>query len=278
VTTLLIDADGVAFQAAAAVQRGIRWSDDIYTTHADLNEAKDVYGRAIATIADAAGVPDANVILAYSCPTRHYFRHDLLPTYKGNRKDAPPLVLRDLKEWSKGEWDSRTKPGLEADDVLGILATHGRLIPGEKIIVSADKDLQQIPGLHMNARAPHEGVFRVQHEYAERFLWQQVLEGDSTDNYSGCPGIGAVKAAKLLECPRSLWTTRVQEAYEKAGRTAEDMDVQINVARILTADTYNFKQGTPILWSTPSPTLSQNAAPATETSPSTPKSRKRSRT
>lgn len=256
-TTLLVDADGVAFTAAAAVQRGIRWDDDLYTSHADMGEAKDVFSNAIDQFKSAAGV-DGPIILVYSCPTRHYFRHDLLPTYKGNRKDAPPLVLRDLKEWSKGEWDSRTKPGLEADDVLGILATHRRLVTGEKIIISADKDLQQIPGLHMNARAPHEGVFRVQPAWAERFMWEQVLTGDSTDNYPGCPGIGAVKAAKLLECPRSLWTTRVTEAYEKAFRGGPqdphvEMATMVNVARILTTSTYDFKRKEPILWQYPKP-------------------------
>lgn len=193
----------------------------------------------------------AHIVLAYSCPSRRYFRHDILPTYKGNRKDAPPLVLRDLKEWSKGEWDSRTKEGLEADDVLGIFATHPKLIKGDKIIVSHDKDMQQIPGLHLSAAYPDEGIFRVRPEFAERFLWEQVLVGDATDNYPGCPGIGPKKADALLKCPRSLWSTRVQEAFEKAGLTPEDMAVQINVARILTADTYNFKKKVPILWQPP---------------------------
>lgn len=259
VTTLLIDADGVAFQAAAAVQRGIRWDDDIYTLHADLGEAKDVFRGTIERICECADDTDARVILAYSCPTRHYFRHDLLPTYKANRKDAPPLVLRDLKEWSKGEWESRTKPGLEADDVLGILATHRRLIPGEKVIVSADKDLQQIPGLHMNARAPHEGVFRVTPEWAERFMWTQVLTGDPTDNYSGCPGIGPKKAAAILDYPRLKGVTyedHVYAVYEKAltgdpRDVGAELAVQVNVARILTADTYNFKTKEPILWTPP---------------------------
>jgi DNA polymerase-1 len=214
-----------------------------------MEEAKDVFCTLISTYLRATD-ESARIILAYSCPSRRYFRHDLLPTYKGNRKDAPPLVLRDLKEWSKGEWDSRTKEGLEADDVLGIFATHPKLIKGDKIIVSHDKDMQQIPGLHLSAAYPDEGVHRVGKVYAHRFLWEQVLTGDSTDNYTGCPGIGPVKAAKIL-AGESDYEAAVIEAFEKAGLSPEEMAVQVNVARILTADTYNFRKGTPILWQAP---------------------------
>lgn len=56
-TTLLIDADGVAFRAAAAVQTSIQWDDDIITTHADLNDAKDAFDAQIAKYnAAAAGI------------------------------------------------------------------------------------------------------------------------------------------------------------------------------------------------------------------------------
>lgn len=91
------------------------------------------------------------------------------------------------------------QPGLEADDVLGILATHSTLVKGEKIIVSHDKDLGQIPGLHLNPMSPDEGVYRIAPAFARRLLAYQVLVGDSTDNYPGRPGCGPVKAEKILE-------------------------------------------------------------------------------
>lgn len=250
-TTLLIDADGVAFKAAAAVQKTIRWDDDILTTHADLNEAKDAFEQLLATYVRVAGDESAEIILCYSCPSRHYFRHDLLETYKGNRKDAPPLALRPLKEWSSEKWETKTKPNLEADDVLGILATHKTLIKGNKIIVSGDKDLQQIPCLHINTNDVDLGVFRVAPAYGREFLWTQVLCGDTTDNYPGCPGIGKVKAQKILSgvTGEAQYAAAVLAAFEKAKLTAEDMAIQVNVARILTASDYNFKAKEPILWS-----------------------------
>ena len=39
----------------------------------------------------------------------------------------------------------------------------------------------------------------VSKDYSERFFYKQVLIGDSTDNIPGCPGIGPVKAAKIVD-------------------------------------------------------------------------------
>lgn len=231
------------------MQKVIRWDDDILTTHADLNEAIDAFENLLETYVRAAEDESAEIILCYSCPSRHYFRHDLLETYKGNRKDAPPLALRPLKEWSAEKYVTKTKPNLEADDVIGILATHKSLVKGTKIVVTIDKDLQQIPGLHIDTNDVGLGVFRVSPEHGRRILWRQALTGDVVDNYPGCPGIGPKRADAILDgmTEENCWE-RILAAYEKAGLTAEDMAVQVNVARILTAKTYNFKTKEPILW------------------------------
>ena len=253
-TTLLIDADGVAFTAAAAVQRSIHWDDDIITTHADLSEAKDAFSAEIGQYLRATD-EDAEVILCFSCPTRRYFRHDVLPTYKSNRQGGQsPLCRKPLIEWAKENYDCKVKPKLEADDVLGIMATRAPPLNGDIIIVSADKDLHQIPGLHLNAMAPGDGVFRISEAYADQWLWLQVLMGDPTDGYSGLPGVGPVKAARILEGPGLDYPTKVRNAYRKY--YAKDMLINaddqlaamVNVARILQAPDYNFETQEPILW------------------------------
>jgi len=248
--SLIVDADSIAFRAAAAVQKGIRWDDDTFTSHADFGEAKVAFLDLVDGL--RRSVDDgADVHLAFSCLSRRYFRHDILPTYKGNRTGAPPpLCYRDLREWAVEHGDgklgffSRVKPRLEADDVVGILATAKKLVDGEKIIVSVDKDLQQIPGLHW---APQEGVYRVSPEHAERVLWTQVLTGDQVDNYTGIPGIGPAKAKKILDADEP-YEDSVLKAYLKAGLTREDLVIQYNVARILQAKDYDFKLKEPKLW------------------------------
>lgn len=251
-TTLLIDADGLAFRAAAAVEKSVLWDDGVITSHSDLNEAIRTFEALIEECLEAVDT-NAHVILAYSCPTRRYFRHEIYPDYKGNRRGGLPLGLPKLRQWSCDNYQNFVKPGLEADDVIGILATHPKLVKGPKVIVSTDKDLGQIPGLHLNPAALDEGVYRVSADYAARLLWTQALTGDSVDNYPGCPGVGPVKAAAILSSSDRPAHELVLEAYNKAGLTVEDMAVQVNLARILTAATYDFKRKEPILWQYPTP-------------------------
>lgn len=248
-TTLLIDADGIVFSAAAAAQKEIWWDDDIVTTHGELEEAKKIFDDQLGKIIEAApGDPD--IILAFSCPTRKYFRHDVYPAYKSHRGGAtkPPLMRRRLGDWAISAYPSFMRPKLEADDVLGILATSEKPVKGEKIIVSIDKDLRQIPGVHLNPSKLHLGTYVVTPEEAVAQLWTQVLTGDATDGYPGCPGVGEVGARKILEKAGDDPLPNVRAAYLKAGLTDADLVQMVNVARILTRDTYNFKRKEPILW------------------------------
>ena len=229
------------------MEKVIPWDDDIHTTHADLNEAKKVVYDKLGSLLEA--VPGAEPLLCFSCPSRKYFRHSIFPTYKAHRGGAtkPPLLRRDLREWAEKEFESWSRPGLEADDVMGILATSSKIVKGDKVIVSPDKDLLQIPGIHLQKGKLEE----VEPWQGERQLWFQVLMGDSTDGYPGCPGIGAVKAERILaeaDERDETYLDHVLAAYKKAGLTFEDLVVQFNVARILTASTYNFSEKEPILW------------------------------
>lgn len=188
------------------------------------------------------------IVLCFSCPSRRYFRHDLWPDYKGNRKNAPPVLLGDLKAVLSSRYTTKTKPNLEADDVLGILATHPDFYLGDCVVVSPDKDLDQIPGLRFKPGG--DDVYEVSVQEARRHIAFQALTGDSTDNYPGCPRIGPIRANRILDevAEGASYVPAIQAAYERAGKTVEEMAVQLNVARILTAKTYNFKTGEPILW------------------------------
>lgn len=246
-TRILVDADGIAYRCASAVQETIDWGDGDVTVSTDLDGAISSMESALARIKDACGGGD--LLLIWSCPTRRYFRHDLLPTYKGHRKGAAPECLQELREWASTWHPSKWRANLEADDVLGILGTNPRLIVGERIIASDDKDLLQIPGLHFTPRTPEEGVFRVSPEYAERQLWLQTLTGDAVDGYAGCPGIGPVKAGKILDQAASDGVPlrgAVKDVFLKRGLTEEEFLTQHYVARILQTSTYNFKKQEPI--------------------------------
>lgn len=133
--------------------------------------------------------------------------------------------------------------GLEADDIMGIWQTNGRL--GDTIIVSEDKDMKTIPG-KLYRQGELIEVSELEADYNHLF---QTLLGDATDGYSGCPGVGAVGANKLLSGNPS-WPT-VVKAYEAKGLTEDDALTQARLARILRSSDWNSVSKTPILWSPP---------------------------
>lgn len=112
--------------------------------------------------------------------------------YKGNRDTPKPTHLKGVREYLISKWDAVVSKDQEADDDIGI---DSRL--GETIVVSTDKDLDQIPGWHYNW--VKEEVYYITPEDAEQFFWEQVISGDVTDNIPGLPGYGPAKARTYLD-------------------------------------------------------------------------------
>lgn len=139
--------------------------------------------------------------------------------------------------------------GLEADDVLGILSTEPS--NEERIIVSIDKDLLQIPGKISKDGMTFE---EISEDEANYWHMMQTLTGDSTDGYSGCPKVGVKTAQKILgdhiQVPiLDLWM-RVLAAYAKVGYSTDEALAQARVARILRHNDYNKETGGIKLWQT----------------------------
>jgi DNA polymerase-1 len=164
--------------------------------------------------------------------------------YKAGRSRKPlcywTVIQRVFSELSAGRVDC-----LEADDLMGIMATQGRV--ENPIIVSEDKDLLTIPGLLWRQETLHT----IEEHEADQNWLRQTLSGDPTDGYPGCPGIGAVKAEKYVQ---RGWEG-VVEAFEKAGLTEDDALLQARLARILRASDWNSEKKEPILWSPPSASI-----------------------
>lgn len=243
-TILLIDADTLVYRAAYAAESVHEFAPGEWVSTASIEDAKDNFNYDVERIAEEAGA-DA-IVLALT--DKENFRKQLAPTYKAPRgKVRRPILLGPMREWliteQPKDWKVRIKPGLEADDVVGILAT-GKLAP-EAVICSTDKDLMQVAGRHLHpvtlewsAVEPDEGHY--QHMF-------QTLTGDSTDNYPGIPGVGPKKAAKILAEDRPMWDS-VVAAFKAAGLTEEDALLQARLAKILQAEDYDAETGKPILW------------------------------
>lgn len=248
-TTVLLDSDIVAYQFASAAQQSYNFGDTGVCQH--VNEFDAVVPLVDQWIKDLMEKLHADkLVVCLSVPTDEGFRIQILPTYKGNRaKVEKPVLLQQVKDYLAEEYPSFIRPGLEADDVMGILSTHPKLHPGTKIIVSEDKDMQTIPGLLFNPRKHKSKPVCISEEQADYYHLYQTLTGDTTDGYKGCPGIGPVKAEAILRSalPGEEWEA-VVSTFESKGLTEEDALVQARVARICRYEDYDFKNKEVKLW------------------------------
>lgn len=248
--TLLIDGDIVAFKITAALEQPIEWANDVWTLHCDLSQCRDSLDEQIEKYLEELEA-DA-VVLAFS-PARN-FRYRVYPQYKAHRVGKrKPITYLPLKEYAMSKYKTFQRPDIEGDDVLGILATSPKIIEGEKIIVSLDKDLKTVPGDICDMRDPIT-IQHITEEQANYGHMLQTLTGDTADGYPGCPGIGIKTAEKLLSAVApiydEMWDVVVAE-YAKKGLGEEVALVQAQIARICRRDDYDFKKKEVILWQPP---------------------------
>ncbi len=236
-TTLLIDADVLAFEASVVAEEPIQWKEELWTVHADMALAKARVINRIQEFRDQ--LKCENVVLCLS--DRANFRRKLYPEYKANRaKSRLPIILRQVKQWIIDELGGVLWDNLEADDVISILATD-KAMDEETIIVSIDKDFKGVPGIFYdyNKGEYHHPTT----EEADNFHLIQTLTGDATDGYSGVPKVGAVTAKRLLDKEGYTWET-VAKCYEDAGLTEQDALMNAWMARLLRSENYCFRTKT----------------------------------
>lgn len=234
---LLIDADYFFYRASSAAEEELEFNPDLTLIVGDFKHGKRVVEFELDKLRTKFETTD--IILFFTDTVN--FRKEVDPTYKGNRvgKRKPCGYLK-LKNWAMEKYTSIMKPGLEADDSLGIVATGGKV--DNFILVSPDKDMEQIPCRIYNLKEE----FTQTPEAAERKLYEQILTGDQTDGYGGCPGVGPKRAGIILDkCKGDYWPAIV-EAYETAGLKEEDAIRTANLARILQSSDWDSEAQKPI--------------------------------
>lgn len=245
--SLLVDADIVAFKQCAINQNTYDWGDGDVSISADLKETIESTDEYLENLKDKL---DADQLLICLSDDLENWRNTVFPDYKMNRQGSTrPELLYEIKDHLFENYTSYRKPLLEADDVMGILSTHPKLIKGDKIIVSEDKDMKTIPGLLYNPNKPDEGVVEISPLEADYWWLHQTITGDATDGYKGCPGAGAKAAESCLQnlLDRVLtvgesWE-EVIKLYESKGFDEELALMNARVARICRHTDYDFKRG-----------------------------------
>jgi DNA polymerase-1 len=138
------------------------------------------------------------------------FRDDIFPAYKGHR----PAMPDDLREQIEPLYAIIQAMGLpllrvpevEADDVIGTLATRAAAQGLATLISTGDKDLAQLVGDHVtlintmsDERLDRQGVIDKFGVPPERIVDYLTLVGDSVDNIPGVPNCGPKTAVKWLQ-------------------------------------------------------------------------------
>lgn len=149
------------------------------------------------------------------------FRHEMYEAYKGTRKGMPeelrtqvPIMKEVLKAMNITVLE---KPGYEADDILGTLATNAELTGNVVSLVSGDRDLLQLASEKIKIRIPKtkrtgteiedyfaKDVIEKYNVTPKQFIDLKGLMGDPSDNIPGVPGVGEKTASKLIETYKSI--------------------------------------------------------------------------
>jgi DNA polymerase-1 len=154
------------------------------------------------------------------------FRHERYPAYKATRQKLSDELQADFDRGMEricAILDANRIPiltldGFEADDVIGTLARQGADQGANVVIVSGDKDFQQLvrPGVWL-LNPGRGGPASVEEQWvglenaderlgvAPAFVTDYLaMVGDSSDNVPGVPGIGDKTARELVQTYGSL--------------------------------------------------------------------------
>lgn len=232
--TLLLDADSAVYSLAHAHQMPMPWTPELWTYKGDLAGAKHAFQEFVDRTMEATNCVAMFVALS---DTRANFRKRVRGTYKFHRAGKErPVLFKAIRDWLREEYGAVVIPSLEGDDLVSMWATAPHM--ETSVVCSIDKDCRSIPGSLYN---PKSGRLEVISEAeAERFFYSQVLTGDRTDGYEGCPGVGPKRAEALLKGVHlpDVWAGVVVPAYRAAGLSEAVALENARCARLLRSGDY----------------------------------------
>ena len=151
------------------------------------------------------------IIVTFDCPGESH-RKELDKDYKGNRPEMPKEIQKQISI-IKNMLESMNipqyeKPGVEADDIIGILCNKLKDKVEHIYIVTKDKDMCQLINDKVSIFMPQKKKWKicnkeyVQERYGirpDQFRDYLAIVGDVADNIpKAVQGIGPKTAAKLL--------------------------------------------------------------------------------
>jgi len=166
-------------------------------------------------------------------PRGKTFRHELYAEYKANRPSMPDELAVQV-EPLHAIVRAMGLPllqinGVEADDVIGTLASQASAMGMDTIISTSDKDMAQLVDAHTTlvntmsrTTLDTDGVVEKFGVHPAQIIDYLALMGDSSDNIPGVPKVGPKTAAKWLTSHGSL-DAIMAHADEFKGKVGESL-------------------------------------------------------
>lgn len=165
------------------------------------------------------------------------FRHDLYSEYKANRPPMPDDLrcqIEPLNQLIKHMgFPMMSISGVEADDVIGTLATKAAAKDWDVLISTGDKDLAQLVNDRItlintmsNDLLNNEGVMKKFGVPATKIIDYLALMGDTSDNIPGVPKVGPKTAVKWLNEYESM-TGVMANASKIKGKVGENLKASL---------------------------------------------------
>jgi len=205
-TLLLIDGHSLAFRAFYAL------SPDAFQTP-DGQHTNAVHGFISMMLNILQNEKPTHLAVAFDL-SRHSFRTEEYPEYKGTRGETPPEFNGQTELLTEAlaamNILTLTRENYEADDVIASLADQGAAAGYKVLIVSGDRDtfqliqedvtiLYPVKGVMNLARMTDEAVLEKYGIHAKQYPDLAALVGETSDNLPGVPGVGPKTAAKWLQ-------------------------------------------------------------------------------
>lgn len=182
------------------------------------------------------------------------FRDELYPEYKATREKLTDELQADFDQGlaritqllAAYDIPVMAVPGFEADDVIGTLAVKGAEAGYNVVIVSGDKDFQQMvrPGIWL-LNPGRGGPASVEEQWVgvengsdrlgvppERVIDYLAMVGDSSDNVPGVKGIGEKTAQELINTYGALENILAHASEITKKRPREALLASDEVARL----------------------------------------------
>ena len=185
--------------------------------------------------------PESPVAVVFD-PRGGSFRNELYPEYKANRAKMPDDLRSQIEPIHTiirlMGLPLLVVDGVEADDVIGTLATEARAKGVEVLISTGDKDMAQLVSPEVTLintmndsvmdEAGVEEKFGVRPDQIIDYL---ALVGDTSDNIPGVPKCGPKTAAKWLRQFETLDGV-IEHAEDVKGKVGENLRASLDTLQL----------------------------------------------